>query len=291
LLFYKTTLRNINNDREAFREEIIDYLSRLERFFTFGNADMRYLFVKELAAKWDESYWNFVKVKDAPQFKSRLEERFYKTAHFQMKLLRNWCAHDLLNPNVSAKDIAYFFMLTMRLLVDSDLSKVLKHEELLSGLFNRLSDLELNRQINSSLEFHLEQSYGRLRALHQEVLRYLSEEPRDRRTDNNYLAMFKELGESPEKLNDRNVFELFKRKIKDISLELFYHSYWQGLFPSWVKTTLYANLQSVRFKIEPLPQPSFLSFLGELIFQHCFRGESLSVKTEQSEEEVVSAKR
>jgi len=288
LIFYKTTARNVNADPEAYRRETIDYLTRLERFFLphqrYDQADTFNLFTKELVAKWgEESYGHFIRAKETPRFRTWLEDQFHKTSQFQMKMLRNWSSHVLLSPDLTAKEIAYFFMLAMRSWVESDLSEVFRYEEILSTLYTKLPELELNRLINSGLEFYLERSYEQLRTLHADVLRHIKTSPEEkrgayslnRRIDNYFLALFKELGEAVEWL-DPGVFEFYQRKIKEASLGLFYQSFLHGLFPLQIKTTFYANLQSVKFNVETLPK-SFLSFLGQATFKEGF------------EEKVVSA--
>lgn len=288
LIFYKTTLRNINADPETYRRETIDYLTKLERFFlphqSYDKADFFNLFTKELVAKWgEESYGHFIRAKEPPQFKTWLEDQFHKTAQFQMKRLRNWSSHVLLSQALTAKEIAYFFILAMRSWVESEMSEIFRYEEILSTLFSKLPEAELNRLINSGLEFYLERSYEQLRALHTDVLRHIkadSEEKRgsvslNRRIDNYFLALFKELGEAVEWL-DPGLFEFYQRRIREASLGLFYQSFWHGLFPLQIKTTFYANLQSVKFNVEPLPE-SFLSFLGQATFKECFEEKDVSV--------------
>jgi hypothetical protein len=281
LIFYKTTVRNINADPEAYRRETINYLTRLERFFlphqSYDKADLFNQFTKELVAKWgEESRGHFIRTKGAPRSRTWLEDQFHKTAQFQMKMLRNWSSHVQLSTELTAREAAYFFMLAMRSWVESDLNEIFRYEEILSTLFPVLPEPELNRLIHSGLEFHLERSYEQLRALHTDVLRQIkvsSEEKRgafsmSRRIDNYFLAMFRELGEALDWL-DTGAFEFNLRKVRDASLGLFYQSFWHGLFPMQIKTTFYANLQSVKFNVEPLSE-SFLSFLGQMIFKECF---------------------
>lgn len=288
LVFYKTTVRNIKADPETYRRETIDYLTRLERFFlpqqNYDRADFLSLFTKELVAKWgEESKGHFIRAKEPPRFKTWLEEQFHKTSQFQMKTLRNWSYHGQLSADLTAKEVAYFFMLAMRSWVASDLNEILRYEELLSNLFTKLPEAELNRLVNSGLEFYLERSYEQLRALHTELLRQIRVSPEERRVsnglsrrvDNYFLALFRELSEALEWL-DPGAFEFYQRRIKEASLGLFYQSFWHGLFPLQIKTTFYANLQSVKFNVEPLPE-AFLSFLGRSIFKECFEERATSV--------------
>ena len=57
-------------------------------------------------------------------------------------------------------------------------------------------------------------------------------------------------------------------------MKLFYQSFWHGLFPLWVKSTYYANLESVGFNIKPIPNNSFIHFLGRMSFRAAFKDET-----------------
>jgi hypothetical protein len=284
LIFYRTTPRNVSADPEVFRLEALDYLTRLERFFLPHQNDINahplYLFVKELAAKWEESYGHFIRAKERPRFETRLEERFFNTAQFQMKLLRNWCAHSLLSPQPAPKDVAYFFILAMRSLLRSDVSRVTQYEKILSPLFSGARDAATVEATPPGLEFHLERSYIQLNTLYEEMGRYAIEPVENRRHDNHFLATFKGVGELLELVLRKDeavrktTYELYRRRVRECSLRLFYQSYWHGLFPLYMKPALYANLQSVGFNLQPVSEP-FLSFLGGLIFGECFDEESV----------------
>jgi hypothetical protein len=286
LLFYKTTARNVASDPEMFRREAIDYLAGLERFFlphqTYDAAHSPFLFIRELAAKWEASSGAFIRGKDMPRFETRLEERFHSTAQFQMKLLRNWSEHNLLSADLRAKDIAYFFMLAMRSWVASDLRQVLRYERILSCILTEGANKELGRQVNSHrLEYDLEQSYARLNTLVVEMKKHFNEPVEIRRHDNYFLEKFKGVGDLVEMIRRDEylrptLYEFYRRKVREQSVRLLYESYWHGLFPLYLGKPLYANLQSVGFNIEPLPE-SFLSFLGQSIMSDCFREEDREV--------------
>jgi len=68
-----------------------------------------------------------------------------------------------------------------------------------------------------------------------------------------------------------NFADTFIQKFEEISLILFYQSYWHGLFPLWIKSTYYANLQSVGFNLEPIQTDTFINFMGKLIFKESFK--------------------
>jgi hypothetical protein len=281
LIFYKTIPGRLNDGAEALRRDSLEYLTRLERFFfvhrNYDDAEFRRSFTLELAAKWEESYGVFIRAKEAPQFESWLENQFYRAAQVQMKTLRNWSSHRQLSSNLTPKELAYFFMLAMRALVETNLSEVHRYEEILSTLFTQMSDLELKREMNSGFEFRLEHSYEQLKALHTEVLRHVDESSRqkmrasnyDRRMENYFLTMVREMGEAAKYLKFENRKDCLG-KMKEVSLGLFYDGFWHGLFPLEIKTTYYANLQKIKFDIQPLP-PSFISFLGRSIFAECFK--------------------
>jgi hypothetical protein len=281
LIFYKTLAGNTTGDAEALRRDSIDYLSRLERYFrayrSYDNRDLTNLFIRELAAKWEESRGFFIRSKTAPQFGARLEEQFHRTVQFQMKMLRNWSSHHLLSPHPGAKETAYFFILAMRALIATELNEVFRYEEILSTLFEQISELELKRRMNSDFELRLEESYEKLKALHAEISRHVDDSSRermgqlnhDRRMENYFLAIFRETGEAAKWLkNDSRLYCL--SRIRQCSIDLFYQSFWHGLFPMEIKTTYYANLQKIKFYTQPLA-PSFVSFLGRTIFEECFK--------------------
>lgn len=292
LTFYKTVPSNVDSDLEVLRRDSLDYLIRLERLFLVRHnpdgADLVDL-LKEIAAKWEESRGYFMRAKKAPRFGSWLEEQFHKTSHFQMKMLRNWSSHRLLSPDLTAKEIAYFFMLAMRSWVESDLNEIVRYERILSTLFSNLPAPELNRLVNSVLGFKLEKSYEQLRTLHKDVLR-LTREPYgekrsaiggNRRIDNYFLGLFRELGEVLNWLEqfeqaEPSVLAFYRRRIREASPQLFYQTFWHGLFPLQIRTTFYADLQSVKFYIEPLPD-SFISFIAQATFEESFKEERASV--------------
>jgi hypothetical protein len=293
LIFYKTLAGVSNGNPEELRRDSIDYISKLERLFlphqTHDEGDLYKTFINELSSRWEESKWSYVRRQAAPQFASWLEDQFRRASHVQMKLLRNWFNHRLLAREVSAKEVAYFFMTAMRAWVLTDLDDIAQYERVLSTLFPRLSDLELQRLMNSELGFRLESSYEQLKALHKDVIRLVRQRPDDKkapnnlnkRVDNYFLGMFQELGEVLNWLEqveqvEPAVIAYHRQRIRDVSIKLFYQSFWHGLFPMQIKTTFYADLQTLRFYIEPLPE-SFLSFMGQTIFEECFKEIEVSI--------------
>jgi len=300
LIIFKSISGTVSNDAEALRRESIDYLTGLHRFFLLSRAHTQidyYWFLKELSSKWEETKWFYLRHKAPPQFEDWLEELFHKTAHFQMKMLRNWSNHRLLSREIGPKEIAYFFMQAMRAWIRSDLNKPARYEEILASLFPSLSVNELRRLTNASLAFHLESSYEQLKALHKDLLRLAQEYLEDtgsglrtnRRLDNPFLSLFREIGVLLDELeqkgrNERGkpidpaVVVYWRRRIKEVSVPLFYQSFWHGLFPLQVTTVYYAGLQTVRFDIEPIEIP-YLSFFGGAIFDECFVDREVSAKT------------
>ncbi len=281
LIFYKSTSINIKQEAEAYKADVIDYLTKLESFFTNprrSNVDHTlYFFVNALAAKWHMNAGYFKKSKATPVFKTKLEDLFHRTSQFQMKMLRNWCSHELLSPHITEKDAAFFFMLAMRSWIVFDLEEVLGYEKILSGLFPERLNKELNIQINSVLENYLEQSYFELKAFVSDIQRYLKDTPlAGHLSDNYFFSNIKGISEVAKKL-EGNTAEQLTRRVRNISVRLVYQGYWHGLFPLWIKSTYYADMQTIDFNIEPIPPDSFLYFLGNLIFEESFREQQLSV--------------
>jgi hypothetical protein len=92
--------------------------------------------------------------------------------------------------------------------------------------------------------------------------------------------MFRELGEALNWLEqfeqvEPAVLAYHRRRIVDVSIKLFYQSFWHGLFPMQIKTTFYADLQTVKFYIEPLTN-AFLFFMGQTIFEEGFKTQEAS---------------
>lgn len=275
LLFFKTTLLRVDYDPETYKAEIIDYLTKLESFFLWYREDHKsyflFSFIRELAEKWDISSGYFSRDKEPPSFRSKLEERFHKTAQFQMKRLRNWSVHGLLSYTLSEKDAAYFFMLAMRTWIRFEINDCFEYEKILSQLFQNLSPEEMLLKMVSELECQLEESYFDLKGHYADITRSMQEAPDSFTADNYFLALFKALGEVPERIQGHES-DLVKRKIRQISMILFYQSYWHGLFPLWKKSTYYPSLESVGFNIESIPRESFLFFLGKAVFREAFEG-------------------
>lgn len=282
LIFYKTTGKDVNGDPETFRRETIDYLSRLERFFTsYRTSDRDYwpwLFLRELAAKWEGSSGYVYRGKQFPRFETKFEERFYTTSQFQMKLLRNWTEHNLLSPELTAKDLAYFFMLALRSWVGEDLKEVFFYEQILATLFDRTAVATPATRVKLGLDYQLEKSYSRLNALYLEMKKQVPETVETRRHDNHFLEEFRAVGDLVDVIRRdeglRPAYEFYRQRVQEQSLRLSYESFWHGLFPLYLGKPLYANLQTVGFNLEPLPE-SFLSFLARLIRPECFLEDDL----------------
>jgi len=195
LLFYKTTSKKIEYNPKTYKTEVLDYLTKLENFFVFRNhADNRdafSIFVKELTSKWDISFGYFNREKEFPSFKTKLEEKFYTTSQFLMKMLRNCTAHDLLSHDLSEKEVAYFFMLAMRSFLKFNLTDSFRYEIILSGIFDSLSDNEISFQMTLYFERYLEESYYELKSYYEELIRNTKEKPEINKKDNYFLAMVK----------------------------------------------------------------------------------------------------
>jgi hypothetical protein len=294
LLVYKTTGNNVSADPEVFRKEILDYVRKLAVFylpFRVHNEASAFLFVRELAAKWEGSTGGLFRTKQIPRFETKFAERFFNTSQLQMKLLRNWSEHGLLSGELTEKELAYFFIIAMRSLVASDLGQVFAYERLLGTLFVESPDSETQRPLKAQLEYYLEKSYRRLNTLNLEIKKRVDEiqacsvpELRQKRRphDNHFLERFRSLGDlvdiikKDEALRSR-YYEFYRRRVRGESLRLFYESFWHGLYPLYLGKPLYANLQSVGFNLQPIAE-SFLAFLGQMILGECFKETDLETK-------------
>jgi hypothetical protein len=285
LLFFKTTTLTVDTDPEMFKAEVIDYLTKLESFFLWYREHQKsyllFSFVRELAEKWDISSGYFSKDKEQPLFQSKLEDNFHRTSQAQMKRLRNWSVHGLLTYELSERDVAFFFIIAMRAWIKFDLEQPLHYEKLLLPLFSasvRFSESEIER--------NLEQSYFDLRGFFADVMRSFRDIPDPIITDNYFLSLVKALGEVPERIQGRGS-DVVKRKIRQISMTLFYQSYWHGLFPLWLKGNSYGNLQTVGFNIDGLPDKSFLAALGQATFRDAFEHSTLELSNTNAKAQFV----
>lgn len=265
LIFYKTTPISVYHKPGHYRAEVEDYLSKLETFIPIKPPiEKKYNYislVKEIAGKWEKSSGYFKREKELPKTASRLEDNFYKTSQFLMKMLRNWGTHDKLSFNISEREVAYFFMLGMRSWLKLDISKIYVYEKILSKAFNSLSHQEMNK-IGLVLDKNLDESFY-------ELLSEFKMKPDFGSHDNYFLFLLKEYGEAPEKY-EGNLYGILREEVRSRSLRLLYQSFWHGLFPSWIESN-YGNFKSVNFNIESIPLNSFPYFLGRLIFRYSFK--------------------
>jgi hypothetical protein len=127
--------------------------------------------------------------------------------------------------------------------------------------------------VKLGLDYQLEKSYSRLNALFLEMKKQVSESVETRRHDNHFLEEFRAVGDLVDVIRRdeglRPAYEFYRQKVQEQSIRLSYESFWHGLFPLYLGKPMYANLQTVGFNLEPLPE-SFLSFLGRLIRPECF---------------------
>lgn len=266
LLFYKTIRSKKGDlDHQAHRNDLVDYLTMLEGFFSSfrkpANHNYVYqLFIKELASKWERSSGQFLPWRNPPLAETRLEDKFLTNCQRQMRILRNWTAHNLFSPQVTEQEVAYFFMLAMRAYIHIGFNEVLEYEKILGDLFSALKDKESEKKFVTNIEAYLLDSYHRL---HQEFKDELDASSRD----NSFTALLDEFGRQPEEKRIQGEFsEILQRKIQQLSVRLFFQSFWHGLFPSWID----ANQRAVCFEIEPIPSGTFAHFVGKLIFKKSF---------------------
>ncbi|MFX0201109.1 MAG: hypothetical protein ACFFCW_33740 [Candidatus Hodarchaeota archaeon] len=190
-----------------------------------------------------------------PSTKPSLEYKFIKNIHNQMKLLRNWAVHDLISTQITAQELAYFFMIAMRAMIHISFTNISIYEKILASLFSPISEKEMKSKMNEKLELYLQDTYKAL-------LRELNEEPDP---SNNFIYLLNNFVISAHEVGGK-LSKLLKTEIQAGSINYFYQSFWHGLFP--VLTVVNNKEGLLRFEIEPIPPETFVSFLGKLIFRN-----------------------
>ena len=261
LLFYHTTEITISHGQ---RNYAIDYLAKLKVFFPLNpppNKQYLYsLFLKELAADWEISSGYFI---SDIRFSSQMEYKFKRNCQAQMKLLRNWTAHNLISPDLQEQDVAYLFMLAMRSWFNLPLeqnSDVYAYERILATLFQSVQTLS-----DETIHQNLTDSYSQLIKMYETSSRNLII------SNDQFRDLMRFFGELASK--DPNM----KLHVQKQSLSLFYQSFWHGVFPtrhSRIKTASTRGGLSVKIYIdfydEQIYNYNFLVFLGKAIWRNSF---------------------
>lgn len=258
ILFNKTCYESSEN---LSKDYIIDYLTKLETFFPLNSPDNKeqlfYLFLKELSAEWEMSKGHFSKNNPVSFDFDSIEFKFKESCQRQMKLLRNWTSHNQLTKDLNEKEVAFFFMLTMRALFNLGTNKIYNYEKILAGIFDKT--IEVGKE---KIEQLLVRSYSKIR--------YEMKKEHLFANGVKFHDMIQYIGKS---LDDK---KNFRDKVRDrLSKKLFYQNFWHGLFPARLFIENPEKDQkdvkiSIEFIQDILLDNSFPDFLGKLIYDESF---------------------
>ncbi len=249
LIFHKGTKgKRVPEDERLYA---LNYLKILERFFPphppvdkEGRENMYFLFLKELSADWEMNS-RITGVTDI----TNLELMFETTCQNQMRILRNWTAHNKMDKELTEKDVAYLFITGMCAYMKSDVGKSEHYERILFELFEPFPDYK-ERIMNRN---HLSESYCLLLKSCKEM-------------KEGFTELVNEFG-GPKK-NPRETVQKW-------SLKLLFQAFWHGLFPTESsKAALRSGTNQVDIKItfivDDLSQIAFLDELAKHIFNESF---------------------
>ncbi|MCK4360084.1 MAG: hypothetical protein KAW92_15350 [Candidatus Cloacimonetes bacterium] len=275
LLFYKTTNEivyeekeknnqsEITDNSESIKEYVTSYLIKLESFFPLNppsdNKTIFYRFVRELAVEWEISK-GFLQRKDV-EYTDEVEFNFKNFCQNQMKLLRNWTAHNQLSHELTEKEISFYFLIAMRALFNLDINETSRYEKILFSMFEK----KLKKE---AILKNLADSYFNARKIFEDES-YNLQNPRY----NEFNNLLSSLGDSTKYLKrNKNVF---KKLLSDKSKLFFYQNFWHGLFPTKFKVKPpNVNVNSVRifvdFDYKNLKDCSFLNELAKSIYNESF---------------------
>lgn len=270
LLFYKTTPlpRQVAESPETYRDYVSEYLTKLESFFPLNPTNKQQLyrpFLKELVADWEMSRGYFNDPSMIP-CASDSERHFYQMCQSQMKLLRNWSAHQLIPMALTEKEIAYDFMLAMRSWLHLDIGQIYPYERILAGLFRAPEETEFENQLKQHLTYALKTSYYELRQELYKQDKYIN--PRGNKFGE-LMGCLGDLAKSKSQLK-HDIPEKWATK-------LLYQSFWHGLAsaeltikrPS-IDVSKPGVAMFINFTWKIMPKELFPYFIGKLIFKESF---------------------
>jgi len=254
----KDIIFNNTTENEITIQQVKDKLEKIKNLLPLnmpkeGNKkeNLFAMFLKEISADWEMSKGYFLKEKLVSHFSQRenIEYLFKNFCQDQMKILRNWTAHNQLPLHLTEKDVAFFFMIAMRGLFDLriDTKFVDEYEKILSSVFDEQS------WENEKIKKQLAKSYCDLRKIY-----------------------------SPNQSPSRNEFSNVLREVwkqnnfsKNNSIKYFYQNFWHSLIK--VKTDVNLNIEEepkveivIGFDHPKLRKDTFPYLLGSCIYRESF---------------------
>jgi len=253
LIYNKTLFDNFNN---LSKDDIILYLTKLKNYFPLNPPKNKnhffYSFTRELSDLWEKSK-GWLDRETENNYPS-IEYNFKNFCQNQMKLLRNWTAHQQLSDELTEKEIAFYFIIAMRALFNLDINTESKqYEELMLSMFKKD---EFNKE---EILKNLAVSYFTLRNV------YAKNQNPSRSEFNKLLD------------------EVWKQKgiKKKDSIRFFYQNFFHSLMPATLtlqpisKEEKYKTLQEkvimfVKFEFPDLKKFPFLIELAKSIYSEAF---------------------
>ncbi len=230
-------------------DEVQRYLSKLKHFFQLNKPSQNnyYRFVKELSDLWERSL-GYIEWKEKKNFDLNLEYNFKNFCQNQMKLLRNWTAHNQLSQDLTEKELSFYYMIAIRALLNSDMNTVYRYEKILFSLF----DEDRSKFKSDKIKKNLAKSYFNLRNVYAKS---------DNPSRNEFKEVLKDIG-------IRNLSDKYD------SIKYFYQNLWHGLFQARLSLNNPGNKDSVQmfvnFYSEDLEKSEFLTELANSIYKLSF---------------------
>ncbi len=151
----------IQNNKQIAIEDLHNYLDVLENFLPLreplDKATFYKLFIRTLAHEWESVDLKFLNSKN-----QKLNPELRAFARI-MKMTRNWSSHSHIFENTSAQDVAYLFIVNMRVMFSLD-NSLLVYEKHLLKLFEPIPINEIKKKIGNEYpltrEIPLEKNYS-----------------------------------------------------------------------------------------------------------------------------------
>ena len=169
----------------------------------------------------------------------------------QIKFLRNWSVHGQLSDTLREKDIAFFFMIAMRAIIEMSIDRSNKYERQLGVLFKKQELLTA-----SKMKIKLASSY-------EDLLSLFKKHSKKNPYNYHFSTLITDFG---------FLHRINKEILKKESLKLFYQNFWHYLNPIEFKIPKSDNeyiQMNILFKYNEF-KSVFPKMIGEWIFSESF---------------------
>jgi len=168
---------------------------------TFGS------FSRELSFEWERCKHSEIRESSPGR---TVENNFKSFCQKQMKFLRNWSVHGLLTDELREKDIAFFFMIAMRAIIEMSIDRSNKYERQLGVLFKKQELLTA-----SKMKIKLASSY-------EDLLSLFKKHSKKNPYNYHFSTLITDFG---------FLHRINKEILKKESLKLFYQNFWHYMNP------------------------------------------------------------